>query len=80
MRSLCVVAPAFAQDAGLAADAKVFGSREAVIEPKLSPDGTSVLYVTPGPGPKTFAVISNLATGQSTVITSADGTPDVLLV
>ncbi|MFL6737541.1 MAG: alpha/beta hydrolase family protein [Sphingomonas sp.] len=76
--SLFAAAPGFAQDGGLAADAKAFGSREAVIEPSLSPDGTSVLYVTPGPGPKTFAIISNLVTGQSTVITSADGTPDVL--
>ncbi len=75
---LFVVAPAFAQDAGLAADAKAFGSREAVIEPRLSPDGTSVMYLTPGPGPKTYAVISNLATGQSTVMTSSDGNPEVL--
>jgi dipeptidyl aminopeptidase/acylaminoacyl peptidase len=74
----CVVAPAFGQDAGLTADAKAFGAREAVIAPKLSPDGTSVLYVTPGPGPKTFAVISDLVTGKSTVFTSADGSPDVL--
>jgi hypothetical protein len=55
--SMVGVAPAFAQDASLIADAKAFGERETVIEPRLSPDGASILYVTPGPGPKTYAVI-----------------------
>ena len=74
--SLFVVAPASAQDASLAADAKAFGSREAVISPSLSPDGTSVMYLTPGPGPKVFGVISNLLTGKSSVMISADGNPE----
>lgn len=34
--------------------------------------------MTPGAGPKTFAVISNLVSGKSTVVTGADGSPDVL--
>ena len=72
---LFVVAPASAQDAGLAADAKAFGSREAVISPRLSPDGSSVMYLTPGHGPKTFAVISNLVTGKTAVMTAADAVP-----
>jgi dipeptidyl aminopeptidase/acylaminoacyl peptidase len=75
---LCVGTGAFAQDSKLVADAKAFGSREAVIEPRLSPDGNSILYITPGPGPKTYAVISSLATGQANVVTAADGSPDVL--
>ncbi|HET8535194.1 MAG TPA: S9 family peptidase, partial [Sphingomicrobium sp.] len=75
---LFVVAPAFGQDAGLIADAKAFGSREAVISPRLSPDGSSVMYLTPGPGPKTFAVISNLASGKTAVMTAADGNPELL--
>lgn len=62
----------------LAEDAAAFGAREAVSAPRLSPDGSSVMYVTPGPGPKTFAVISNLQTGKSTVVTSADGDPEIL--
>jgi len=57
----------------LAEDAAAFGARPAVTEPRLSPDGSSVLYITPGPGPKTFAVISNLQSGKSTVVTSANG-------
>jgi dienelactone hydrolase len=75
---LFVVAPAFAQDASLVADAKGFGARESVIAPSLSPDGTSVVYVTPGPGPKTFAVISNLVTGRTSIVTGANGDPDVI--
>lgn len=62
----------------LADDAAAFGARPAVSMPSLSPDGSSVLYITPGPGPKTFAVISNLETGKSTVVTSADGNPEIL--
>lgn len=76
--SMFVVAPAIAQDAGLAADAKAFGAREDVIQPRLSPDGSSILYITPGPGPRTYAVISNLASGKTSVVASADGNPDVL--
>jgi dipeptidyl aminopeptidase/acylaminoacyl peptidase len=62
----------------LADDAAAFGAREAVSQPALSPDGSSVLYITPGPGPKTYAVISNLVTGKTNVVTSADGNPEVL--
>ena len=76
--SLCVATPVFAQDAGLIADAKAFGARPSVVQPSLSPDGTSILYITPGPGPKTFVVISNLTTGKTDVVTAADGNPDVI--
>lgn len=76
--SVLVSASAAAQDASLVADAKAFGSREAIIAPSLSPDGSSVLYITPGPGPKTYAAITNLVTGKTAVVTSANGEPDVL--
>jgi len=36
------------------------------------------MYITPGPGPRSFAVISNLESGKSTVMTSADGNPEIL--
>jgi dipeptidyl aminopeptidase/acylaminoacyl peptidase len=75
---LFVSASAVAQDASLIADAKAFGARESVVEPRLSPDGTSVMYVTPGPGPKTYAAISNLVTGKTAVFANADGNPGVL--
>lgn len=64
--------------ATLAEDASAFGAREAVVAPRLSPDGSSVMYLTPGPGPKTFAVISNLETGKSQILVSSDGNPESL--
>ena len=57
----------------LAEDAAAFGAREAVSSPALSPDGSSVMYVTPGPGPKSYALISNLQTGKSDILTGASG-------
>jgi dienelactone hydrolase len=62
----------------LADDAAAFGAREAVAHARLSPDGQSVIYLTPGPGPKTYAVISNLQTGKSTTVVSTDGNPENL--
>ncbi|HEX3424106.1 MAG TPA: S9 family peptidase [Sphingomicrobium sp.] len=79
---LFVVTPAFGQEATplstaadptLAAEAKAFGSREAVTKPSLSPDGSSVLYTTPGPGSKTYAVISNLVSGKTSILSSTEG-------
>ena len=69
--------PASAQQT-LAADAKAFGAREAVDAPDLSPDGSSVLYLTPGPGRKTVAVIGNLDTGQFHTMMTTDGRPESL--
>lgn len=60
----------------LADDAAAFGSREAVMSPDLSADGNSLLYLTPGPGPSTAAVISNLATGKMQVVARSDGKPE----
>ena len=54
------------------------GRDRRLFAPSLSPDGTSILYITPGPGPKTFVVISNLTTGKTDVVTAADGNPDVI--
>jgi pimeloyl-ACP methyl ester carboxylesterase len=62
----------------LAEDAAAFGARQSASRVSLSPDGKNVLYLTPGPGPKTFAVISNLETGKSQVVTSTDGKPENL--
>lgn len=67
---------AAAQTRTIAEDAAAFGSREAVRAPDLSADGSSVLYLTPGPGPATVAVISNLNTGQTRVVAQSDGKPE----
>ncbi len=62
----------------LAADAAAFGARDSVKEAVLSPDGTSVLYLTPGPGSGTIAVLGNLATGKFTQVANSDGAPSNL--
>jgi len=73
----CAAAPAAAQQT-LAADAKAFGARVSVVQPALSRDGSSVVYLTPGPGRKTVAVIGDLNSGQFRTVTSSDGDPEYL--
>lgn len=62
----------------LLADAAAFGARQSVTAPDLSPDGSSVLYLTPGPGKRTVAVLGNLASGKFTTVVSTDGEPESL--
>jgi dipeptidyl aminopeptidase/acylaminoacyl peptidase len=73
---LSAASPAAAAD--LATDAKAFSAREAVAHPDLSPDGTSVIYLTPGPGRKTVAVVGDLNSGQFHTMVSSDGDPESL--
>jgi dipeptidyl aminopeptidase/acylaminoacyl peptidase len=82
---LFVTAPVAGQQAGpliansgLVADAKAFGAREAVIRPDLSADGSHVIYVTPGPGHSSIAVMGDLNTGKFSQVASASGNPDIL--
>jgi len=67
---------ASAESHSLAEDAAAFGSRGAVSAPDLSSDGNSILYLTPGPGPATAAVITNLVTGTTQVVAQSDGKPE----
>lgn len=62
----------------LAQDAAAFGAREAVQAPDLSADGSSVTYITPGPGRSSVAVVTNLDTGKTTQMVTSSGSPDVL--
>jgi dipeptidyl aminopeptidase/acylaminoacyl peptidase len=71
---LSMATPAWSGD--LATDAKAFGARESVSAPDLSPDGSSVIYVTPGPGRKSVAVVGNLETGQFHTMVTSDGSPE----
>lgn len=74
-----IAMPAYGQQArSLADDSAAFGARESVSAARLSPDGSKVLYMTPGPGLKSFAVISDLQTGKTSIVTSADGEPETL--
>ena len=73
----CVASSAAAQQT-LAADAKAFGAREAVDAPDLSPDVSSVVYLTPGPGRATVAVVGNLDSGKFSTMLNSDGRPESL--
>lgn len=76
--ALFVAAPVCAADPQLEADAKAFGARQAVEEPDLSPDGSSVVYITPGPGRRSVAVVGNLDTGKFTQMAGSDGNGETL--
>lgn len=62
----------------LAEDAKAFGAREAVWAADLSADGTQILYLTPGSGRRTAAMISNVITGKSEMVIASAGDPESL--
>ncbi len=71
--------PVFGQTPNtLAADAAAFGARESVAAVDLSADGSSVLYLTPGPGRKSVAVLGSLATGKFAEVARSDGAPEDL--
>jgi len=78
LAALVLSSPVAAQQHTLAEDAAAFGARPAASQVSLSPDGHNVLYLTPGPGPKTYAVISDLASGKSNIVVSTDGKPESL--
>lgn len=56
-------------------DAARFGELEQMIGAELSPDGTHLVFVAPGPGPRTTAFVADLGTGQSKAVVGADGNP-----
>ena len=78
LASAISVSSAAAAAADLASDAKAFGARDAVLAPDLSADGSHVIYITPGPGRKSIAVIGDLGVGKFKTVTSSDGAPEVL--
>ena len=58
--------------------AKAFGAREAIWGVDLSADGTQILYLTPGSGRRTAAMISNVITGKSEMVIASGGDPETL--
>ncbi len=62
----------------LAEDAAAFGARPAVVVPDLSRDGTNIMYLTPGPGHRIFAVEGDLKSGQFKPFVSSDGEKESL--
>jgi dipeptidyl aminopeptidase/acylaminoacyl peptidase len=62
----------------IAQDAIAFGARESAKQMDLSPDGTKVVFVGPGPGASTIVYVADLISGQSKGILVAKGDPERL--
>jgi dipeptidyl aminopeptidase/acylaminoacyl peptidase len=75
---LSCIGQAVGAEESLASDAKAFGAREAVVDPDLSADGSSVVYITPGSGRSSVAVVGDLDTGKFIQMATSSGNPDVL--
>ena len=74
-----VAQPVAAQEGMSAAEAvKVFGARENILDASLSPDGTKVAMVVPGPGQSAVVQVMDLVKKTITPINSADGNPMTL--
>ena len=56
--------------------AALFGAREGIEQIDLSPDGRSVVYLTPGPGASTVVVVQPLGGGEARVAVRSDGNPE----
>jgi dipeptidyl aminopeptidase/acylaminoacyl peptidase len=62
----------------LPAAAAMFGTRESISSIDLSPDGSTVAYVSPGPGPMSVVNVADLAGGTEKPIINSSGKPDRL--
>lgn len=56
----------------------LFGVRESVQQIDISPDGSRVVYLTPGKGRSTSAYVASLAGGDPTLVIKSSGNPDRL--
>ncbi len=61
-----------ASDDGAAIAAK-FGARAEVEDISLSPDGTHVVYISPGPGASTVAMVASTAGGEAKAVSGTVG-------
>ena len=77
--ALCFLAPAalLAQpQSSLEADAIAFGTREAVSNMDLSPDGTKAVFVGAGPGRTSVVYVADIAAGTNKAIAYSSGAPE----
>jgi dipeptidyl aminopeptidase/acylaminoacyl peptidase len=56
----------------------LFGVRENVQNMDLSPDGSKVVYIAPGPGRTSFAYVVDLNAGQPRAVIQSNGAPERL--
>jgi dipeptidyl aminopeptidase/acylaminoacyl peptidase len=75
---LFVASPAFSQDAGLVGDAKAFGTRASAEGVDISPGGTKLLTIDPGPGKSSILTIVDMASGSQRPILKSNADPEAL--
>jgi len=63
-------------DAQIAAAAAQFGARPGIEGIDISPDGHTIAYLAPGPGPSTILVVQGLDGGQPRGVLRTDGNPE----
>jgi len=68
--------PASAEVMPLAEAAKLFGTRESGWLPELSPSGTKMLFLVPGPGAQTILKVADLQTDKVVNILASNGNPE----
>lgn len=73
-----LAAPATAQVRPLAVDAQAFGARETIQGMDISPDGTKVVYIGPGPGPSSVVFVADLTARTAKPILPSTGNPEKL--
>jgi len=60
-------------------NATLFGARPMVMDAHLSPDGSQIAYIAPGPGPASVVVVGKVSDdGRGNAITAASGKPNRL--
>lgn len=72
---LIAAAPGSAPSMSAADAAAAFGKREQIIDASISPDGSKVAFVVPGPAQSTVVEVIDLKTGDGNPVNSADGNP-----
>src|SRR5690349_16630931 len=70
--------PAVAQTQPLAVDAAAFGARETASNMDISPDGSKIVYLGPGPGVMSVVFVADVATGDIKPILRANGDPETI--
>jgi dipeptidyl aminopeptidase/acylaminoacyl peptidase len=79
LAAIAAAAPAAAPAAEqLKSSGALFGVRENVANMDISPDGTKVAYIAPGPGRTSFGYVVDLADGKPKPIIRSDGNPERL--
>ncbi|HVR81783.1 MAG TPA: S9 family peptidase [Luteimonas sp.] len=77
---VCAATPVLAQiaPAKLETSGALFGVRETVEQIDMSPDGSKIVYLTPGPGRVSLVYVADLVGGEPQQVLASSGNPDRL--